>query len=41
MLRNDLRGRGLARAAQFTWEQTARQTLDVYRSVAQSPKPKA
>jgi glycosyltransferase involved in cell wall biosynthesis len=41
MLRNDLRGRGLARAAQFTWERTARQTLAVYQTVAQSPKPRA
>ena len=40
-LRNDLRGRGLARAAQFTWERTARQTLDVYRAAAESPEPKA
>ena len=40
MLRNDLRGRGLARAAQFTWERTARQTLDVYRAAAR-PKPAA
>ena len=30
-LRRDLRGRGLARAARFTWERTAAATLDVYR----------
>ncbi|WP_270886161.1 glycosyltransferase family 4 protein [Pedococcus sp. 5OH_020] len=29
----DLRSRGLARAAQFTWAQTARETLEVYREV--------
>jgi len=28
---NDLRQRGLARAAQFSWRRTAAQTLDVYR----------
>lgn len=27
----DLRARGLARAAEFSWERTARQTLEVYR----------
>jgi len=32
-LRNDLRARGLRQAAQFTWEKTARQTLEVYKSV--------
>ncbi len=32
-LRRDLRARGLARAATFTWERTARQTLEVYREV--------
>ena len=30
-----LRGSGLARAASFTWQRTARQTRDVYREVAQ------
>jgi glycosyltransferase involved in cell wall biosynthesis len=29
-----LRSQGLARAAQFTWESTARQTLDIYREAA-------
>lgn len=29
----DLRGRGLARAAEFSWERTATQTVDVYRRV--------
>jgi len=33
-LRTDLRARGLARAATFTWQRTARLTLDVYREVA-------
>jgi glycosyltransferase involved in cell wall biosynthesis len=32
-LRADLRARGLARAAQFTWEAAARQTLAVYHQV--------
>jgi glycosyltransferase involved in cell wall biosynthesis len=32
-LRDDLRARGLARAATFTWERTARATLEVYRDV--------
>lgn len=35
-LRADLRQRGLARAAQFTWEQTARRTLEIYQSLAPS-----
>jgi glycosyltransferase involved in cell wall biosynthesis len=30
-LRSDLRARGLARAATYTWQRTARLTLDVYR----------
>jgi glycosyltransferase involved in cell wall biosynthesis len=30
-LRGDLRARGLARAATYTWQRTARLTLDVYR----------
>ena len=32
-LRDDLRARGLARAATFTWQRTARLTLEVYREV--------
>ncbi|HEX2171881.1 MAG TPA: glycosyltransferase family 1 protein [Dehalococcoidia bacterium] len=32
-LRRDLRDRGLARAARFSWEKAAQETLDVYRSV--------
>lgn len=32
-LADDLRGRGLDRAAAYTWERTARATLDVYRHV--------
>lgn len=34
-LRADLRDRGLRRAAQFSWEQVARETLAVYRQAAQ------
>lgn len=34
-LRQDLRQRALERAAQFTWEATARQTLAVYRQMLQ------
>jgi glycosyltransferase involved in cell wall biosynthesis len=34
-LRADLRRRGLARAARFTWERTARETLDAYEHVLQ------
>jgi glycosyltransferase involved in cell wall biosynthesis len=34
-LRNTLRARSLNRAAQFSWEQTAQQTLEVYRSLWQ------
>lgn len=33
-LRGDLRRRGLARAAEFSWERTARETLSVYKKVA-------
>jgi len=33
-LRDDLRARGLARAANYTWQRTARLTLDVYREAA-------
>jgi glycosyltransferase involved in cell wall biosynthesis len=32
--RTEMRDRGLARAAQFTWERTARMTLDAYRQAA-------
>ena len=32
-LRARLRARGLVQAARFSWERTARLTLDVYRSV--------
>lgn len=35
-LRVELRARGLARAAQFSWESTARQTLAVYKLSVQS-----
>ena len=33
-LRADLRARGIARAAEFTWETSARQLLDIYRRLA-------
>ena len=32
-LRQDLRARGLERARQFTWERTARETVEVYRQL--------
>ena len=32
-LREDLRNRGLARAAEFSWDRTARGTLEVYKSL--------
>jgi glycosyltransferase involved in cell wall biosynthesis len=35
-LREDLRARGRARVARFSWEQTARQTLDVFAEALQS-----
>jgi glycosyltransferase involved in cell wall biosynthesis len=35
-LREELRVKGLERAAKFTWQETARRTLDVYRQVAGS-----
>ena len=37
-LRAQMRERGLAQAARFTWEQAARQTADLYRRVANQPK---
>jgi alpha-1,3-rhamnosyl/mannosyltransferase len=37
-LAEDLRRRGLAQAARFTWASTAQQTLDVYRNLTQNPK---
>ena len=33
-LRRQLAERGLARASQFTWERTARMTMNVYRRIA-------
>ncbi len=36
-LRADLRQRGLARAAQFTWETAARRTVEVYEGVSRQP----
>jgi alpha-1,3-rhamnosyl/mannosyltransferase len=33
LLRADLRARGFAQASQFTWERTARLTLEIYRTV--------
>jgi len=35
-LQNELRTRGRARAKQFTWESTARQTIEVYRKAMES-----
>ncbi len=35
ILQEDLRQKGLARAAQFSWERTARETLKVYQQVLQ------
>jgi alpha-1,3-rhamnosyl/mannosyltransferase len=34
-LRRELRGKALAWAARFTWEKTARETLEVYRAAAE------
>jgi len=33
-LRNEMRERGMVRASRFSWQETARQTLNVYRAVA-------
>jgi glycosyltransferase involved in cell wall biosynthesis len=38
-LRRDLRAKGLARARQFSWERNARETLAVYRRVAEEDNP--
>src|SRR5438105_9996463 len=41
-LRDEMRQRGLARAAEFSWERTARQTLCLYEAAAcrrQPPPP--
>lgn len=38
VLRNELSAKGLKRAAKFSWERAARETLDVYKKVA-SKKP--
>jgi glycosyltransferase involved in cell wall biosynthesis len=35
--RDELRELGFARAAKYTWDETARRHEDVYREVAQSP----
>ena len=35
-LRDDLRARGLARAGTYTWQRTARITLDVYREAVRA-----
>ena len=35
-LREEMIQKGLARAACFSWDKTARQTLEVYRKVSQS-----
>jgi glycosyltransferase involved in cell wall biosynthesis len=36
-LRTELRARGIARAADFSWERTARETLSVYQTAAARP----
>jgi glycosyltransferase involved in cell wall biosynthesis len=40
-LRSSLRRRGLERAGQFSWDRTARETLDVYRRVASTAQASA
>lgn len=37
-LRTELRARGLARSATFSWERTARETIEVYREVAEDAR---
>ena len=37
----EMRARGLKRAAQFTWQNTARQTLAVYRQVLEKTAQRA
>jgi glycosyltransferase involved in cell wall biosynthesis len=37
-LRADLKSRGLVRAAVFSWERTARETIEVYREVAEEAR---
>jgi glycosyltransferase involved in cell wall biosynthesis len=39
-LRNSMRARGLKRAADFTWAETARRTLEVLHGVLESSKPR-
>jgi glycosyltransferase involved in cell wall biosynthesis len=36
---DDLRGRGLARAAEFSWRRTAELTLAAYREALTMPRP--
>ena len=38
-LRGELRARGLQRAAELTWEQTARATRGVFERLKQGPMP--
>ena len=40
-LRDDLRNRGLERVAAFRWEETARATVEVYRSAVFRPSPRS
>ena len=40
-LRDELRDRGLKRVEQFRWEQTARATVDVYRSAVFRPSQRS
>mgnify|MGYP003467543376 CR=1 FL=1 len=37
-LRAEMKKKGLARAALFSWDRCARETIEVYRKVASSPK---
>jgi glycosyltransferase involved in cell wall biosynthesis len=40
-LRRGLRQRGLARARQFSWEDSARRVREVYQQVGEAPAPAA
>ena len=40
-LRNDLRERGIRRVEQFRWENTARATVEAYRSAVMRPSPRS
>jgi glycosyltransferase involved in cell wall biosynthesis len=36
-LQSDLRARGLLRAGQFSWDRTARETIELYRRIVNQP----